>query len=66
MGWHKVCLQCLGSVGGIHFEGHPLVGIQIDDVPLFLQGIGREGTLSVQLLLFSSGVRLEDHTMPRS
>ena len=26
-----------GSVGGIRSEAHPAVGIQIDDVPLFLQ-----------------------------
>ena len=56
-----MCLQCLGSVGGIQSEGHPAVGIQIGGVPLFLQRMDREGTLSLQLLLFSSGVHLEGH-----
>ena len=30
LGWHEVCLQCLSSVGGIQFEGHPAVSMQID------------------------------------
>ena len=58
---HKGCLQCLNSVGGIWLEGNPTVGILIGDVPLFLQGMDREGTLSLQLFLFSSGVHLEEH-----
>ena len=55
------CLQCLGSVGGIQSECHPAVGIQIGGVPLFLILMDREGILSLQLLLFSSVVRLEGH-----
>ena len=60
-GGQTTVLQCLGSVGGIQSIGHPPVGIQIDDVPLFLQGMDREDTLSLRLLLFSSGVHLEEH-----
>ena len=60
----RVGIKCAcnvpGSVGDIQAEGHPTVGI-IGGVPLFLQGMDREGTLSLQLLLFSSGVHLEEH-----
>ena len=49
-----MCFQSLGSVGDIQSEGHPAVG-------LHLQGMAREDILSLQLLLFSSGVNLKEH-----
>ena len=62
-GGQTTVLQCLGSVGDIQSKGHPAVGIQIDDVPLFLQGMDRKGTLpesAIAPILFTS-VYIEEH-----